>query len=285
MRKQGEDGPDGTAVRVALWRALHLEVDQPPFVLQDGLGLKLAAPPEGWRRRPDMDPEGTRPFRASILSRARYIEDLALQSAAAGLGQFVLLGAGLDTFAQRRAGAVPGLTVFEADRAATQAWKKRRLLEEGLGLPDRLRFVPLDFEEGEDWMEKLAAAGLDRERPALVSSTGVSLYLTRAAVEDTLRRLSTLAPGSTLVMTFIQPMDLVDPAERPVLEAVEDRARASGTPFLSHFAPGDIRGLALKAGFKRAGHVPAEEMDRRYFTGRKDKLRQSSGELLLVAET
>src|SRR5678815_6197848 len=93
--------PDSTAVRVALWRALHVEVDAPPHVFEDEVGLKLAAPEDGWRSRPDMSPF-TRPFRASIVARARFIEDLVEEQVARGVTQDVILGAGLDTFAQRR---------------------------------------------------------------------------------------------------------------------------------------------------------------------------------------
>jgi O-methyltransferase involved in polyketide biosynthesis len=94
--------PDSTAARTALWRALHVQVDPPPHVLEDEIGLKLVAPDEGWRQRPDMDPQFTAPFRASIVARARFIEDLVVEQAARGVGQYVILGAGLDTFAQRR---------------------------------------------------------------------------------------------------------------------------------------------------------------------------------------
>src|SRR5438045_8796768 len=93
--------PDNTAVRVALWRALHVEVDSPPPVLEDEVGLMLAAPDDGWRSRGDMRPF-TRPFRASIVARARFIEDLVAEQAAHGVGQYVILGAALDTFARRR---------------------------------------------------------------------------------------------------------------------------------------------------------------------------------------
>lgn len=103
--------PDNTAIRVALWRALHVEVDPPPHVLEDLVGLKLAAPDDGWRSRPDMSPF-TKPFRASIVARARFIEDLIAEQAARGVGQYVILGAGLDTFAQRRPDIASGLTVF-----------------------------------------------------------------------------------------------------------------------------------------------------------------------------
>src|ERR1700678_4407286 len=94
--------PDSTAVRVALWRALHVEVDPPPHVLEDEIGLRLAAPAEGWRQRPDMNPQGTKLFRASIVARARFVEDLVEEQAGRSVGQYVILGAGLDSFVQRR---------------------------------------------------------------------------------------------------------------------------------------------------------------------------------------
>ncbi len=92
--------PDSTAVRVALWRAMHVLVDAPPYVLEDEIGLQLAAPDAGWRDRPDMDPTMTRGFRAAMVSRARFIEDLVVEQAGRGVSQYVLLGAGLDTFAR-----------------------------------------------------------------------------------------------------------------------------------------------------------------------------------------
>src|SRR5580704_4408540 len=93
---------DHTAVRVALWRALHVQIDPPPHVLEDEIGLRLAAPEDGWRDRPDMHPEGSKPFRAAMVARARFIEDLVEEQAGLGVDQYVILGAGLDTFAQRR---------------------------------------------------------------------------------------------------------------------------------------------------------------------------------------
>ena len=128
--------PDQTAVRVALWRALHVEVDAPPHVLEDEIGLRLANPPDGWRGRPDMDPVFTSGFRASIVVRARFIEDLVAEQAGHGTTQYVLLGAGLDTFAQRRPDLAARLRVFEVDQPGTQAWKRQRLIELGYGLPE-----------------------------------------------------------------------------------------------------------------------------------------------------
>ena len=92
-----QNAPDPTAARVALWRAMHVQLDAPPHVLADEVGIELLAPADGWQQRPDMHPENTKPFRASIVSRARFIEDLVIEEQARGCKQYVLLGAGLDT--------------------------------------------------------------------------------------------------------------------------------------------------------------------------------------------
>jgi len=277
--------PDNTAVRVALWRALHLEVDSPPHVFEDKVGLQLAAPDEGWRSRPDMSPF-TRPFRASIVARARFIEDLVTEQAARGVGQYVILGAGLDTFAQRRPELAARLCVFEIDRPSAQAWKRQRLVELGLGVPTFLRLVPVDFEAGDAWWERLAASGFDSTRPAVVASTGVSMYLTKEAIATTLRQVAALAPGSALAMSFMLPIELVDPEVRPGIERAAEGARASGTPFLSFFTPTEMLILARDAGFKEVQHVSAATLGDRYFAGRADGLRPpNNSEELLVATT
>ncbi|HEY2516202.1 MAG TPA: class I SAM-dependent methyltransferase [Polyangiaceae bacterium] len=277
---------DSTAVRTALWRALHVELDAPPHVIADVIGLKLASPEEGWRARPDMDPEGTRPFRASIAARARFIEDFVAEQVDRGVDQYVLLGAGLDTFAQRRPELAPRLHVFEVDRPGPQEWKRRRLLELGFGIPEWLQFVPVDFEAGVSWRERLAAAGFAGNRPAVVASTGVSMYLTREANRETLRQIAAFPAGSTLAMTFLVPFERAERTDRAGLEQSAKGARASGTPFVSFFAPEDILALAREAGFREVRHVSAEELTQRYFAGRTDGLRPpKNGEEFLVAET
>jgi methyltransferase (TIGR00027 family) len=277
--------PDSTAVRVALWRAMHVQADPPPHVLEDEIGLQLAAPDDGWRRRPDMDPRATSGYRAAIVARARFIEDLVAEQAAHGVAQYVLLGAGLDTFAQRRPEIASRLRVFEVDQPGPQAWKRQRLIELGYGIPDWLRLVPADFEASGNWWERLSAAGFDPGQPAVVVSTGVTLYLTKDATAATLRQIARLAPGSTLAMTFQLPAELLDDADRPTLQATEKGARAAGTPFISFFTPPEMLALARDAGFRGAQHVPGAELTQRYFAGRTDGLRPSSGEETLVATT
>jgi methyltransferase (TIGR00027 family) len=133
MRDEPSAGPDSTAVRAALWRAMHVQVDPPPHVLEDEIGLKLAAPDEGWRNRPNMNPQWTRRIRAAIAARARFVEDLMAEQADRGVGQYVILGAGLDTFAQRRFEIASGPRVFEVDRSGPQEWKRQRLIDLGYG--------------------------------------------------------------------------------------------------------------------------------------------------------
>lgn len=273
---------DSTAVRVALWRALHVQVDALPHVFEDEVGLRLAAPAEDWRRRPDMDPEFTRPFRASIVARSRFIEDLVFEHAACGVSQYVILGSGLDTFAQRRPDVAARMRVFEVDRPAHQAWKRERLMNLGFGVPEWLRLVPVDFEAGA-WWGQLAAAGFDTARAAVVACAGVSMYLTRDAIAATLRQVAALAPGSALAMTFLLPLELMDPDMRAGFQLAAKGAQASGTPFISFFAPSEMLSLAREAGFKDARHVSTADLTNRYFKGRTDGLRLSSGEEFLVA--
>lgn len=278
---QSTSAPDSTAVRTALWRALHVELDAPPHVLDDTIGLRLAEPDPDWRSRGDMHPDGTRAFRASIVARARYLDDLVTQRAAAGVGQYVILGAGLDSFAQRHPDVA--VRIFEVDQPGTQDWKRRRLSEIGYPPGPNLQFVPVDFERGEAFPDALRANGFDADRSAVISSMGVSMYLTKEATEATLGQVSALAGGSVLAMTFMLPVELVDAHERPMQESVEAAAAGSGTPFISHYAPAEMVEMCRAAGFSAAQHVSPDDLTARYFAERTDGLRPPTAEQLIVA--
>jgi methyltransferase (TIGR00027 family) len=247
--------------------------------------MKLAAPEDGWQSRPDMS-EFTRPFRASIVARARFIEDLVAEQADRGVGQYVILGAGLDTFAQRRPELASRMRVYEIDRSGPQAWKRQRLIDLGYGIPSYLQFVPVDFEAGDSWCERLASSGFDSGRPAIIASTGVSMYLTRDANMATLRQIASLGPGTTLAMSFLLPLEMMDPEVRPGMERAVAGSLASGTPFISFFTPAEMLSLAGEAGFREFRHVSAGSLTQRYFAGRTDGLRPpNNAEELLVAST
>jgi methyltransferase (TIGR00027 family) len=276
--------PEHTAVRVALWRALHVQIDPKPHVLTDEIGLKLVAE-DGWRSRPDMNPDFSKSMRASIVGRARFIEDLVEEQARQGAAQYVILGAGLDTFAQRRPEIASQLRVFEVDQPGPQAWKRKRLNEIGFAIPEWLHFVPVDFEAGQSWWEQLIMSGFDTGKPTVVVSAGVSMYLTKDANSGAFQQTAKLASGSTFAMTFMLALDLLDTQERSIMEFVMKKANESGTPFLSLFSPAEILAMAKEAGFKKSQYVSGNDLYQRYFATRADGLRAGSAEGFLVATT
>jgi O-methyltransferase involved in polyketide biosynthesis len=144
--------------------------------------------------------------------------------------------------------------------------------------------VPVDFESGDAWWERLAASGFDPKKPAIVASTGVSMYLTKDAIMATLRQVAGFAPGSTFVMSFMLPIEMADPEMRPGVEQAIKGARANGTPFISFFTPTQMLALAREAGFREVQHVSAAALAERYFADRSDGLRPpNNSEELLVA--
>lgn len=272
--------PNNTAVRVALWRALHLIVDDPPHVFCDDVGLQLAAPDDSWRNRPDMSPF-TKPFRASILARSRFIEDVVADSNAS---QYVILGAGLDTFVQRHPEFTSSIQVFEIDQPETQNWKRSRLRELGYDISPNQHFVPVDFEAGESWWKNLALSGFNPKESAVVASAGVSMYLTKDAIFAKMKHVAKLAPGSVFIMSFLLPVEMADPEIRPGIERSIQGAQANGTPFLSFFMPDEIVALAREAGLKSVEYISAESLATRYFANRNDGLRPpKNAEELIMA--
>lgn len=277
--------PDNTAVRVALWRALHAEDDPLPHVLDDRLGKQLVGADASFRGRPDMHLARTARSRASIVARARFVEDLVESRVRSegGALQYVLLGAGLDTFAQRRADLASHVSVFEVERPETSAWKRARIVELGLPFPETLHLVPVDFETPGSWLDQLQNAGFDARKPSVVASLGVVMYLTEEAILTTLRKAASLAPGSSFVISYMKPIEQVEPDERPAIEGAERGARANGTPFLSFFTAEKLTERLLEAGFAEVEHVTPSALTERYFAGRTDGLRPSSAEALVVA--
>lgn len=284
MRKNHGITPEHTAVRVALWRALHVQVDPKPHIFMDEIGIKIVGE-KNWRTREDMEPGFSRGMRASIVGRARFIEDLVEEQAQQGVGQYVILGAGLDTFAQRRSEIASHLQVFEVDQPGPQAWKQKRLGEIGFATPDWLHFVPVDFEAGQSWLEQLVSAGFDTKKPTVVVSTGVSMYLTKEANLATFRQVARLAPGSTFTTTFMLALDLLDPKERSIMEFVMNKAGESGTPFMSLFSPPEILAMAKDSGFKKSQCLSGNDLFQRYFANRTDGLNPGNAEAFLVAMT
>lgn len=273
--------PSATAWSVALRRAAHQLADHPP-VLDDPLALRiLGREGEAAVSSSRIGGDGTfaRGLRAFMAVRSRFAEDRLAQAHAAGLRQYVVLGAGLDTFAYRN--PWPDLRVFEVDHPASQAWKRGRLAGAGIAIPANLAFAAVDFER-QTLAEGLAAGGFDAGRPAFVSWLGVVPYLTEAAVFETLAWVAALKPGSEVVFDFGVTKDQLGLGARLILAAISARVAAAGEPFRTLFAPEELRRRLLDMGFSEAEVLGSAELNARYFDGRADglKLRGGVGRLM-----
>lgn len=231
-----------------------------------------------------MDPDFTRRIRASIVARARFVDDLVTESSTIDFDQYVILGAGLDSFAQRHPDVASRLQIYEIDQPATQAWKQRRLMELGFGIPDWPHIVRADFETA-SWWERLLAAGFDVSKRALVTCTGVSLYLTREAIMSTLRQVSAMASGSLLAMSFYLPIELLDEEDRFLQEIAAEGARKAGTPFVTFVSPDELLAWGEEAGLEVSKIMSTQDMVELYFAERTDGFYPASGELFLIARS
>ncbi|WP_086007921.1 class I SAM-dependent methyltransferase [Nocardia concava] len=250
-----ENGPSRTAMIAAASRAAHLIVDREPHLFRDTVaGALLGERADeliGYHRRFGDHPvlSGTR---SQVNARSHYTE-ARLED---GFGQYVILGAGLDTFAYRSplAGRV---AVFEVDHPTTQEWKRELLDAAGIDAATA-EFVGVDFER-DDLAAELSAHGFDRDKPALVSWLGVSMYLTEAAISATLTTLSGFAPGTELVMEYAIAPELRDESGRVYAEFALNATAGQGEPFLSFFSPEDLTALLDRHGFTVADHVSQRE--------------------------
>lgn len=242
-----------TALTAAAARAAHLAVDAPPRIFADTLAATLLGP-HADELLAYHHARGDHPIlagaRAQTVIRARIAEATL---AASGADQYVLLGAGLDTYAYRSRRAV-GVHVFEVDHPASQRWKRARVAEAGLTPRGELTHVAIDL-EAEPALPALVAAGLDPTRPAVVSWLGVTMYLTRAAIEATLAALGTLAPGSRLVFDYMLPEGMRDELGDLYVAGVAPVAAQRGEPWLTYLSPEEAGKLLRTAGFARVRHA------------------------------
>lgn len=265
-------GASRTAIMTAVARAMHRD-EPPPWVLDDFLAAGLAGD-DGTTIRDELvaalPPQNLLSFTRWVCVRARYPEDLVARAVASGRRmQYVILGAGLDTFAYRRTDLRDNLRVFEVDHPASQAWKRARLGALGVTPGDNLVFVPVDLEH-QTLLDGLTRAGVDFTTPTIVSWIGVTMYLTSDAIDATLREVAQFAEGSRLVLTYNQPQSAVSgPGART--EAVMARATAAmGEPFISLFRPDEIEQRLRDHGYTDVEHFGPDEALITYFPGRDD---------------
>jgi methyltransferase (TIGR00027 family) len=242
-------------------RAAHQRFDH-PRVLDDPLALRIVGAEAAAALRtepPRLATPQLRALRAFVAVRSRYAEDELAAALPRGVRQYVILGAGLDTFAYRNPHA--GLRVFEVDHPATQAWKRACLDEAGIAVPSALTFAPVDFEH-ETLADGLGRAGFDTAVPTFFSWLGVTVYLTREAVMETLRFVASTAAGGEIVLSYVVSES-----------ALADRTAELGEPWLTFFDPPSLARDLGALGFVDVEDVGAEEANRRYFAHRTDGLR------------
>lgn len=259
-----------TALRVAIRRAAHQLIDK-PRVLEDPIAVRLIGP-EYARDMERAMHSVARDFRLFMSSRSRYTEDRLAESVAGGVSQYVILGAGLDTFAYRN--PFGHLLVFEVDFPATQEWKRAVLARAKVELPANLTFVPLDFEH-KTLAEGLAEAGVNAEEPTFFGWLGVVPYLTRDAFRSTLETIGRFPAGSSVTFDYAFPPETLSPERRQVFDMLAKRVEAAGEPFRLFFTTDAMEDELRRAGFHRSEQADSDRLNELYFVGRADGLRLS----------
>lgn len=270
-----DDSPSRTALSVARRRAAHQVLDE-PVIFEDPLafailGIEAASALGAGHSWLDQSPFA-RILRASLAARSRFAEDCLHAAVREGTGQYVLLGAGLDTFACRNPYPVRTLRVFEVDRPAVQQWKRVRLAAAGLTVPPSLIFAPVDF-EAQSLGEGLRLAGFDSGQPAFFSWLGVTMYLSEGAIEETLRLVAAMPGGSGIVFDYMLAPSLLGPEERANFDGLARRVALAGEPFQAWFDPPALTERLQSMGFGQIEDIHPDAMNSRYFQGRTDGLR------------
>lgn len=269
MHEVGE-GPGFTATLAAVGRAVHAESERPLVADHLALGLAGEAGANLMAQLTSQLPEASlQSFGLAFAIRTRFVEDAVEAAIQEGISQYVILGAGLDSFAYRRSDLGGGLKIFEVDRMESQRWKRRRLEEMGVGVPPSVAFVPLDAEK-DDLRAGLDQAGLDASVPAMVSAIALTQYLARPAIERIFGLAASFVPGSRLVVTYVVPSAELSEMAAAGLAWTMSQAAERGEPFLSLFRPVELDELLMRSGFSRVEDVGARELLQMYLADRPD---------------
>ena len=271
---------------MALRRAAHQLHDAKPLVFDDPLAVRILGKEfyEEVKRTPD---SAKRPFsaalRAFMVVRARLAEDtLAAAVRDFGVRQYLVLGAGLDTFACRNPYAE--VRVFEVDHPATQAWKLQMLARAGMVTPESARFVAVDFEK-DSLRARLKAAGFDETVPTMTAWLGVVPYLTTEGFRATMRLLARFKAGSEVVFDYSQPREVLPPVEQLMHDSLSARVALAGEPFQLFFTPAQLGEELEWLGLRVVEDLDSTALSARYLAGRKDGLllRGRAGRICVAA--
>jgi methyltransferase (TIGR00027 family) len=275
VQNMKENSASSTAMSVAKVRAAHQLIDDEPWILADPVVLRLVGQETIDTIRADSSLRSNAKFgafRAHIVLRNRYAEDCLREAAERGVGQYVLLGAGYDTFACRQPSWAESFRIFEVDHPSTQAAKRELLAAAGVELPANLSFAPVDF-ENQSLKEGLQRGGFDFARPAFFSCLGVLVYLDGKSVAALLAFVGSMPRGSEIVFTFSQPDSALDSRELEIRAKINSTVNEMGEPWRSYFEPERLREMLLASGFSLVTFLTPEAAEERYFRGRTDALR------------
>jgi methyltransferase (TIGR00027 family) len=254
-----------------------------PLVFEDPLAFRILGAAEEKSLRSDLSRYNIpllKGLRISVVLRSRLAEDEWARSRTRGLRQFVILGAGLDSFAYRNPDQ--DSRIFEVDLPATQQWKRDCLRAAGIEEPPSLTFVPINFERS-TLAEALGQVGFSHDEPAFFSWLGVTMYLEEEAIVSTLCFIASLAPGSGLVFDYAVLPSLQSPTERRAMEYLAARVAEHGEPWKTYFDPASLAAMLRSLGFSKVEDLGPEQLNERYLSGRKDGLRKSGVSRLVCA--
>ncbi len=269
-----ERSASGTAFGTLYMRAVHQLLDAKPLILDDPAALTLVG--EDTVRQIKKNPKHhrtleARALRTHVVLRSRFAEDRLAGAVGRGIAQYVILGAGFDTFAFRQPEWARNLKIFEVDQPATQAQKRARLADAGMAIPSNLRFAEIDFER-ESLYDGLCRHSVSMSEPAFFSWLGVTMYLQEEAIDAVLRTVAGFKEQSEIVFTFTQPPDLLSGVESKFHSSLSKVVTNSGEPFVSFFTPAAIEKKLRDTGFKNIAVLSNEEAGKRYFNNRPQDL-------------
>lgn len=272
-----EGSPSRTAFGVARRRAAHQLLDEQPLILNDPIAVPILGVGTAESILADREKQA-HPFscamRAFMVARSRYAEDHLRTAYAAGVRQYVVLGAGLDTFAYRN--PFPDLHVFEVDHPATQQWKRELLTTASIPLRDTLTFAPVNFEQ-QSLTDGLAQTSFDFQQPTFFSWLGVTPYLTLEAFRATIHAIAQMPAGSGVSFEYALPRELLNERERAAFDLLASRVEQAGEPFQLFFMPEEMNHELRSQGFNEIEELAAADINARYFTDRRDGLRLYGG--------
>lgn len=257
-----------TARGVALLRAAHLIIDAPPPLLDDSVIATLLGPRTEEYVRAEherLQSAGARALRSHVLLRSRFTEDSLKSAVARGIKQYVLLGAGLDTFAYRQPEWARELSVVEVDHPSSQALKRERLATAGIRVPANARYADIDFEH-ETLADGFRRHDVEFDEPTFFSWLGVTMYLTREAIDAVLATVVAFPKGSEIVLTLSQPREAGED------NALAERAAEVGEPWISYFTPAELEALLRGHGFSNVTFLMRDDAFARYYHDRRDGL-------------